>query len=759
MAQQDEADAFTDDDLSAVGEDEVTDEDFSQAAPPPAPPVWVRDRKTGRLARARKDQADTWSARGEADIVPDDVAQAEYARAMAQSSPPKPRPQAADPGFFTTVGRNLLSGFFKQGSDEAAGTLAGAFTNVGPGARYKQPDGTTRPLNDRGDVYRAVRDTEREVLRGGTEHYPWTSFGASVAGDIASDAALGALGVPVTSTPYQVASGALSGFLGSDAELTGKDATLGNAASAAGSTALGAGLGYALPKVGAAVSRHLTPALASRMRQWLEDSAINQGRRVLLNGADALRGNKELPSEAVREALESKAIPAFGTTQQAYAKLEDLAEQRGANYGDILKRLQASGVEGPNVSSLADYFDSVAERRWRNSGSNKSVADLFADEAANLRAVAPPARNSFAIVGEGPMAATGPRLGPEPRTSPRALPPAAPQPPVAVPAPIPDGPVTSPLLTPPPTQKVPTLPPLGGDPTRAGRGRPAPQAPADAPQPPATDFPVDLEPFAPPAVALRESIDGPQVTNLPLDQAEEIKRVLQSEARYDRLRLTGLDEAKQEIAGEYRKRIEDVIAQAGDAAPPGSEVAELASEFLPVKQQLARTIAARDAAERGTAAAAKRRGISLTDYLSAGAAAGGGPAVQLLAAAGNNFARNRGTSAWASGAYGASTSVGNLVNPQLAEYLGNMGGAVAARHVRVGEGGQQPPSVGSSAQDIQRILSQNPGAFGPYSTRLQEAAARGPEAFATQDWLLGQSDPAYMQLRREALMRANGESP
>lgn len=287
---------------------------------------------------------------------------------------------------------------------------------------------------------------------------------------------------------------------------------------------------------------------------------------------------------------------------------------------------------------------------------------------------------------------------------------------------------------------------------------------------------MDAAPVAPAAEALRAAIPGPTMENLPLNQAERIKRVLQGEARWDRLRMTGLDEAKQEVSSAYRKAIEDSIAEAGERAPPRSEVAELASEFMPVKQQLALTIGARDAAERGTAAAAKRRGISLTDYLSAGAAASGGPAAQLLAAAGNNFMRNRGTSAIAAGAFQGSRAAGAagrwaMDNPQTADAIGQTLLPASMRQ----NFGDWASSIAGQAQEERKdaslrarapvgeqlltSLRTNPQAFGKYADRLSKAAQGGQESLSLEDYMLSQSDPEYADMRRRALMRANGEVP
>lgn len=585
--------------------------------------------------------ADIEAGAGEVPLSEDELADINAAASAPQSDTPAPAPQQParpppDPGFLRSVGSSLMSGFYKQGSDEAAAKLGSAFTDVLPGARYKLPDGTERPVADKADLYRAARDNERQVLAGASEHRPVTSFVANLAGDLGSDFVLSQLGIPVTSPAYQALSGAASGLMGSDAELSSGKATPGSGASAAASTALGGTLGWYAPKVGERVARAL-PGLMSRAREGLENLAVTQGRRVLLNGADSLAGNRPVAPEAVREALESGAIRPLGTTQGAYARLEELAEQRGGAYAAILERLQAAGVQGPQVETIARELLEMADDAARNSGADKSVANLYRAEADNVRNVAP-----------------------------------------------------------------------GG--------------------------------FSMPESGLQ----GAPASSLVLEQAERIKRDLQDKARWERLRMTGTDEAKQKVSQVYRGAIEDAIAEAGEQAPVGSEVAQLAEEFLPVKQQLSRTIGARDAAERGTAAAAKRRGISLTDYLSGLAAAStGGPAGALLGAAGNNLLRNRGTSTAASAAYGASRAAGELgrwaaTEPATARTLGQVGAGLMSRQV-------------VQADWLQNMLGANPDAMGKYGPMLANAQAQGPEALAQAHYVLSQTDPEYAaQVQRAA---------
>jgi hypothetical protein len=538
MAQEPESDELTDDDLSAVAEEEFTDEDLAAATPDKGPTFYIRD-TTGVLRPVSPDIARQAREMGASVFSEADVkAMSAAPQKAAPAAPPTP---AADPGLARTMGRGLLQGFFKQGADEAVGGIARAAADVGPGARYRMPDGTTRPVETGGDLYRAVRDGERETERGAREHRPVTSFLSNMAGDIASDAALSALGVPVTSTPYQVASGALSGLLGSDAELS-TSVTPEAATSAAASTALGAGAGYVLPKVGTQVGRAL-PGVMARLREGFEKNALDKARKVLTAGSGQLARRKPVSDAAAREALDSGAIPIWGTTDGAFQRLKETAEIRGKTYADILEELQAAGVEGPQVEVLAQQLAREGADRRANTGANKSIAAVFENEAENIRAVAPRER----------------------------------------------------------------------------------------------------VPVASPAAPGATSVSAPQTTemvrpNLPLAQAERIKRALQKEAKYDKMQATGLDEAKQEVASMYREAIERAVEEGGQAAPPGSEVASLAERFVPTKRQLAATIEARDAAERGAGAAAHRvggaAGVNLFDVANASQATGtkGLPALALAAA-------------------------------------------------------------------------------------------------------------------------------
>jgi hypothetical protein len=517
---------------------------------------------------------------------------AEEAPATAPPAPTTPtarlRAAAKNPGVLRSIGSSLLQGFFKSGSDEVAGALTSALVDPGNGAAWRGADGVPRFLGSEGDVYRAGRDSEREVLRGARENYPKTAFVAEMIGDMGSDAVLSGLGlVGVGSAPYNVLTGGLSGLLGSDAELTPDKATGGDVASATASTLLGAGLGYALPKVGEKAA-NVAPAALRRLRQAFDNLAVNQGRRVLLNGADSLSNKLPTSAEAVTEAIDSGAILPFGTTQGAFARLERLAGERGAAYAAILEELEAQGVRGPDAERLAAELAERGDELLATTGADKAVPNVFLNEAANLQNVAREA----------------------------------------------------------PAVEV------------AARIRQALQG-------------VDIPPSAAPAD-----------TRLGLGQAEQIKRALQEGARYGRFEDTPVNEAKKEVASRVRQAIEDSVTEAGRAAPEGSDLANLAEGFVPVKQRLGRTLEARDAAERGATRVAQRRGMSLSDYMAAGM--GSGITEKLTLGTLNNFARNRGTSAVASGSRGLARLAGAgaraaAANPSAVQAGGRELGAALGR--------------------------------------------------------------------------------
>jgi hypothetical protein len=631
-----------DDDWMLEGIEGAADE--PAAATPTGPTFYLRDSK-GEFRPISKAVADRAAAMG---LRPLSEAEVRGMQSPPPASTPAEAPPAKDPGLWRTLGRSALQGFFKQGADEAVGGIARATTDVGPGARYRMPDGTMRPVEQSGDLYRAVRDSERETERGARENRPVASFVANMAGDIASDAALSALGLPVTSTPYQVASGALSGFLGSDAELSTDKAVPGAATSAAASTALGGGLGYVLPKIGTQVGRALPGALAS-LRGALEGSALDKARKVLTAGSGQLAKRKPVSDAAAREALDSGAIPIWGTTEGAFQRLKETAETRGQTYADILTDLEAAGVQGPQVEALASRFAREGADRRANSGANKGIASVFENEAENIRTVAPRER---------------------------------------VPVEVPPTPASA---TPPPAMMPPASTPQAG-PVRGPDGRflPRGSTPATPAATPSPSGPVTR-------VSAPQTVERMR-PNLPLAQAERIKRELQKDARFDKIQATGLDEAKQEVSSMYREAIERAIEEAGEAAPPGSEVASLAERFVPTKRQLAATIEARDAAERGAGAAAHRvggaAGVNTFDVAQASQATGSRGLGALGLAMAQRVWKERGPSTMANFYDVGAEAAGNMsraayANPETTQALSRAAFGAGGRQVTDSEAVQR----------------------------------------------------------------------
>lgn len=576
------------------------------------------------------DATDPDASRAPAPFGPDPAGSFEGAEVQAAGALTPGRKPPRNPGVMRSIGSEALQGFYKGGSDEAAGLITQAAVPTGTGAAWRQPDGSTRMLNTGGDAYRAGRDSEREVLRGAEEHYPKISFAARTFGDVASDAVAAVLGVPAGKL-YNTATGALSGGLSSEADLTQGDPEA--YAWTAGNAILGGLLGRYVPEAVKGVVK-FTPAALRAARTFTENLAANTGRRVLLNGADSMSNRKPVPPEAVWEAIRSGGILPFGTTQGAFKRLEGLADERGSVYGNILEQLEAAGVKGPDAEELAAQLAAEAEKRLAVSGSNTAIPDLFTREAE--------------AVLERPV---GRSVG---------------------------------------------------------------------------------------------------VTDLGLNQAEGIKRTLQKEAQYGRVEETPINEARRDVASMYRSGIEDSVREAGEAAPQGSQLRELAESFEPIKRRLANTIEARNAAERGAQRVAARRGMSLSDYVAAGM--GSGITEKLSLGTLNNLARNRGTSAVASTAYGlsriaAAGAEGVAANPAAVANAAGKVGVSAARVGMEGQGGVDTERGAANLSDSELLTTlsrENPEALGPYANTLQKASAEGN--LAVVHYVLQQRDPEYRQM-------------
>lgn len=555
-------------------------------------------------------------------------------------------PPAEDPGMLSTLGHAALAGFLKQGSDEAAGALTSAVVDPGGGAAWKQPNGTMKMLSTEDDIYRAGRDTERRNLAAGKEYHPIVDFLGRLGGDVASDAAAAAFGVPVLSSSYQVPMGAISGVLGSDAELTTEGRTPETVAESTASAGLGAGLGYVAPKIGEAIAR-VSPMVMRGVRTAAENLAVRMGRRVLQGGSDLAAARfKETPPEAILEALRSGGIVPFGTTQGAYSRLQRLAEERGDVYGGILDELEGLGVQGPDAQKLADELYERSLKIFSETGANKEVSREFATQGQSL---------------------------------------------------------------------------------------------------------IDLSPE--------------DTGRLGLKQAEAIKRDLQDRARFGRLEDTPLNEAKKEISSRVRQANEDAISEAAAADPLNDHLQGLAESFVPVKQQLGNTIAARNLAEKGTARIAGRNSVGLREAMMGAMTSGGDPVTGTLNAAGFSALKSRLPSAGASGAYGlsrlaAAGARGAANNPALMSTAGKELGAGAGRTAQQGiedylsRTSPDPKSRAelTSGELVEALASAEPETLGPYADQLQRASVDGNLPLV--HYMLQQKDPQYRAMLEAA--RAGG---
>ncbi len=207
---------------------------------------------------------------------------------------------------------------------------------------------------------------------------------------------------------------------------------------------------------------------------------------------------------------------------------------------------------------------------------------------------------------------------------------------------------------------------------------------------------------------------------LGLRQTENIKRSLQQKVPYGHLNANELNDAREQIASMVRQANEDAVEQAGQAAGRGSDVANLAETFVPQKQRLGRLIEARNAAERGAAAGAKRTGSGLMpDAHTAAEVLGGSISpVGMLAKPGVAILKGRLPSTLATGAYAGSRIAGALANP--AQRLIQ---SEAARSMV----GRESASLG-----------------GKFAQILQSARERGgPQAEAATHFVLSQKSQEY----------------
>lgn len=146
--------------------------------------------------------------------------------------------------------------------------------------------------------------------------------------------------------------------------------------------------------------------------------------------------------------------------------------------------------------------------------------------------------------------------------------------------------------------------------------------------------------------------------DLGLMQTELMKRELQSAAANDYVKegsksLSGA--ARKEIAGRFRGAIEDAVASQASKAP------DEAAAFVPVKEELSRTLQALGAAREGAARYARRTPFGLHEAIGMASGIATGNPVEAAGAAGlMHVLKDRGASTLASAFHGGSRAVGAL---------------------------------------------------------------------------------------------------
>lgn len=130
--------------------------------------------------------------------------------------------------------------------------------------------------------------------------------------------------------------------------------------------------------------------------------------------------------------------------------------------------------------------------------------------------------------------------------------------------------------------------------------------------------------------------------NLGLQQALDLTRSMQRQAKYGRFEDTPVNEALKDIASIGRKSIEDQVAASAAAPGAAPEMKALASRFEPIKRQVGNLAEAEKAATRGAARGAQRGHVGPTELaIAAGELAHGSPGAALGAAGGLRLLRER----------------------------------------------------------------------------------------------------------------------
>lgn len=331
--------------------------------------------------------------------LPPQSAEADDALAQARAKLPKAKPEPAtgyEPGFLEGSLRSFVEGGTHSSYGEGAGLAAEKFGGKGIkglkaqlGKALKMPDGSVRSLATDDDVYRAVRDWNDQADDKHREKHPVTAFLISALGGMTADAA--AAGPKLLKKGYQIGTGALSGLMGSRADLTDDKRDTGEILKAGAGTAFGGTVAAAAPAVLPYLGKKLTGA-GNALKDFAEERAV----KVLGRDLDGLlEGGKHRVNELGRDLLDSGVV-SWGrknllgtTTEDAAERIDDLAITRRQKLDGIIDMLDdvAKPEDKLKVSGLVDRARKTlaagkapAERGLRDtiSGEIDEVAKLAA---------------------------------------------------------------------------------------------------------------------------------------------------------------------------------------------------------------------------------------------------------------------------------------------------------------------------------------------------------------------------------------------
>jgi hypothetical protein len=191
---------------------------------------------------------------------------------------------------------------------------------------------------------------------------------------------------------------------------------------------------------------------------------------------------------------------------------------------------------------------------------------------------------------------------------------------------------------------------------------------------------------------------GPAARNLGFGQTERIKSNAQKQARFDRLRLSGTDEARQEVASVIRQANEDQVAawMAEKGRGRGDKI--MGGKFKTQKKVVGNYLDAQAAAERGASKQMQKPSVGLTDTIMGAAAGGGNLLTSAFLANMNAGVRSRFPS---TAAVGAEALRKSLATGRAGERLGvgaSAFGPVAADEARRWANEQNPEDPNLSPQ-------------------------------------------------------------